>query len=86
MNAAKTIYLQGCQSHKLTGMVIPSLLKGVMGLKLTPKAEGMSMCIEHAGCLRVLPVVYTMVILNICYRKEGAFREPDQPVQLWVML
>lgn len=37
MNADKTIYLQGCQSHQLTGMVIPSLLKGAMGLKLTPR-------------------------------------------------
>lgn len=86
INTDKTIYLQGCQSHQLTGMVIPSLLNGVMGLKLTPKAEGMSICIEHTGCLRLMPIVYTMVILNICYREEGAFREPNQPVHLWVML
>lgn len=67
INAVKTIYLHGCQSHQLTGMVIPSLLNGIMGLKLTHKAEGMSICIEHTGCPRVLSVVYTMVILSICY-------------------
>lgn len=56
------------------------------GTEADTEAGGRSMCIEHASYLRVWPVVYTMVILNICYRREEAFREPDQSVQLWVML